>query len=249
MTVPNPTPDADDAMSEAVEVIQADREACAAYVAKAFGLSYAKSVMEAGRWPDLTQAFARHRLAASERDAAREAGARALTAGLDGAPSLEVMAIVIRQSVITFGGVVQTKLPEQVADALLSIPSPEAPATKPHQSAGDVERMREALRRLASDVMLCPRHNRGGVLDAHIDAIRDAARAALTDPMGGVTETGEIPEGWKLVPVEPTGAMLRQAAKSRGYSGIPPHDDWLTVYHAMLAASPSSPVSRMEEGS
>lgn len=77
-------------------------------------------------------------------------------------------------------------------------------------------------------------------------ALRFAALATLTDPMGGVTETVEIPEGWKLVPFEPTEAMVEAAVN---YRPLPIEARIRTVWCDMLAASPSSPVSRMEEGS
>jgi len=43
---------------------EADRIAAAEYVSKAFGEQYRHSVLNEGRWPDLVQAFRRHRLAA-----------------------------------------------------------------------------------------------------------------------------------------------------------------------------------------
>lgn len=46
-----------------IKPTQADLEAAAEYVSKAFGEIYRKSVLNEGRWPDLVQAFARHRLA------------------------------------------------------------------------------------------------------------------------------------------------------------------------------------------
>lgn len=55
-----------------VEVTQADIEAAAEYVSITFGRRYATSVRKEGRWPDLVEAFARHRLAALE-EAARVA--------------------------------------------------------------------------------------------------------------------------------------------------------------------------------
>lgn len=64
---------------EKIEVRQCDREAAAAYIAVSFGERYRKSVLHEGRWPDLAQAFARHRQAAEaaaiERAAAYVEGA------------------------------------------------------------------------------------------------------------------------------------------------------------------------------
>lgn len=51
-------------------------------------------------------------------------------------------------------------------------------------------------------------------------------------------ETARVPEGWKLVPVEPTERM-----QVRGYTAMAPetaeHVDTEAVYRAMLAAAPS----------
>jgi hypothetical protein len=63
---------------------------------------------------------------------------------------------------------------------------------------------------------------------------------------------GAAPEGWKLVPVEPTEAML-QAASAK-WHGMGPkvmarHIRWLTAdYKAMLAAAPTPTNSEKEEG-
>lgn len=46
------------------QITQEDREAAAAYVAIAFGERYTKVIMEGVGWSHLTQAFARHRIAA-----------------------------------------------------------------------------------------------------------------------------------------------------------------------------------------
>ncbi len=50
-----------------------------------------------------------------------------------------------------------------------------------------------------------------------------------------------IPEGWKLVPVEPTGAMLEVA---RGHGSY--HRQAEYVYRAMLAAAPEPPAHRQQ---
>ena len=46
---------------EILPVVQGNLEAAADYVKIAFGNRYRASVLNEGRWPDLVQAFARHR--------------------------------------------------------------------------------------------------------------------------------------------------------------------------------------------
>ena len=56
----------------------------------------------------------------------------------------------------------------------------------------------------------------------------DAVRAALAN-------RPEIPDGWKLVPIEPTKDMMAAARVNRAYPLSTDHQLW----HAMLAAAPS----------
>ncbi|MFY4709945.1 hypothetical protein [Burkholderia glumae] len=67
------------------------------------------------------------------------------------------------------------------------------------------------------------------------DRLRNAARALLTSPRAAV------PEGWKLVPVEPTPEMV-SAGEHVAYSDVayaPPE----IAYRAMLDAAPAAPVA------
>lgn len=48
-------------------VEQCDVDRTADYIARAFGHEYGRSVLRERRWPDLIEAFARHRLAEQER--------------------------------------------------------------------------------------------------------------------------------------------------------------------------------------
>lgn len=51
----------------------------------------------------------------------------------------------------------------------------------------------------------------------------------------------DIPQGWKLVPVEPTQEMLVAGARTVGdfYSEAGPYPRSKAMYRAMLAATPS----------
>jgi len=53
-----------------------------------------------------------------------------------------------------------------------------------------------------------------------------------------------VPEGWKLVPVKPTPAMLEGMAALDGYvlreKEVFPYQRYADYYEAMLAAAPSS---------
>lgn len=50
-----------------------------------------------------------------------------------------------------------------------------------------------------------------------------------------------VPVGWKLVPVEPTDAMVQQAINIGGWRA----DSWKQVYRAMLSAAPTTPTNSL----
>jgi len=93
----------------------------------------------------------------------------------------------------------------------------------------------------------------------HLEAeiCRRAASALSSVPTAGEEE--QAPEGWVLVPKEPTEAMIRAFAEASwkkredGYSQSPtehPEDGGGSIgygYRAMLAASPAQPVQGMHE--
>lgn len=96
-------------------------------------------------------------------------------------------------------------------------------------------------------------------LDWHHDKTMHALRAALNQPQ---VNSPEIPEGWRLVPVEPTEEM-RDAGKDAHYEAetrTSDSDAWsLTgfahrvvrasyIYRAMLAAAPQPPVVEQPQG-
>lgn len=58
---------------------------------------------------------------------------------------------------------------------------------------------------------------------------------------------GGVPDGWKLVPVEPTDEMEAAAENDYEQRGET-FPDWKAKYRAMLAAAPASPVSTVEQG-
>lgn len=75
--------------------------------------------------------------------------------------------------------------------------------------------------------------------DAAERAIEDAATALRLSAGGGV------PEGWKLVPVEPTPEMIGSGGlasfKSDMATGLNVREGLISAYKAMLAASPTAP--------
>ena len=84
------------------------------------------------------------------------------------------------------------------------------------------------------------KQQRHEALDAEVKQISDAIgalRAALEQPQ---VNSPEIPEGWKLVPVEPTTKMIDAA---RSQSSFP-----AGVWRAMLAAAPQPPVVEQPQG-
>ena len=78
-------------------------------------------------------------------------------------------------------------------------------------------------------------------------AIKDA-HVALASP---ALESAAVPDGWQLVPKEPTEEMLESGRKAyfgaRAYSDTTPDQAQRLDYIAMLAAAPSPPVQPTEE--
>jgi len=74
--------------------------------------------------------------------------------------------------------------------------------------------------------------------DAH-----DALISALSTK-GREAVAAAVPEGWKLVPVEPTGTMIAAGREDQDRSG---GISYSGIYRAMLAAAPS-PLARREAG-
>ena len=72
---------------------------------------------------------------------------------------------------------------------------------------------------------------------SHI-AARRALRAALKQPQ---VNSPEIPEGWKLVPVEPADSQIR-AAQDTWWYACNCETYWDQIYAAMIAAAPQPPV-------
>jgi hypothetical protein len=101
----------------------------------------------------------------------------------------------------------------------------------------------DALRRLSEDVMRCidaswkPGYardysNLGPILAEYVGDLRNALRSET--PAGG---TAKVPEGWKLVPVEPTHPMWSAAIDA--YYSIDNADGLRGVLRAAIAAAPS----------
>ena len=91
------------------------------------------------------------------------------------------------------------------------------------------------------------------------EALREQQEINLSDPAvqkrlaaqwgyvpAGAQPAPSVPEGWKLVPIEPTHEMMRSAQKADHDHGD--HEEWLEydgedvkrVYRAMLAAAPEA---------
>jgi hypothetical protein len=56
-----------------------------------------------------------------------------------------------------------------------------------------------------------------------------------------------VPDGWKLVPIEPTEAMLDDGQESLARVIDPTFEDVLSAYKAMLSAAPDCPQPIVEE--
>ena len=87
-------------------------------------------------------------------------------------------------------------------------------------------------------------------LEAQLESIGAGGVEPLrrADHLRGVTKM--VPQGWKLVPVEPTLAMIR-AGRDTPLAGEADDDspeDYRCVYRAMLAAAPQPPVARRPDG-
>lgn len=80
------------------------------------------------------------------------------------------------------------------------------------------------------------------------DGYRAEARATiLAYESAKAASAREVPEGWKLVPVEPTDEMMKAGAQTdekaiQGGYLYPDEDSVGLVYAAMLSASPALPV-------
>lgn len=96
----------------------------------------------------------------------------------------------------------------------------------------------QALQSLHLGIAMYPN---GGTAAVAIQATIDALRAALDQPQ---VNSPEIPEGWRLVPVEPTDDMLYDIQE---YSHIlPPRGK--RIWAHMLAAAPQPPAVEQPQG-
>lgn len=75
-------------------------------------------------------------------------------------------------------------------------------------------------------------------------------QATHDDPFAGaikrfVDENQAVPDGWKLVPMEPSREMLISGvhAFQHAYSSLDALRDWQACYKAMLSAAPTPPTS------
>ena len=76
--------------------------------------------------------------------------------------------------------------------------------------------------------------------DAAMREFDDAWREKLP-PAPGAQPAPSIPEGWKLVPIEPTGEMINKVIDERLTALVSGKDhSMLDIYHAMLAAAPEA---------
>lgn len=59
-------------------------------------------------------------------------------------------------------------------------------------------------------------------------------------------ENQAVPEGWKLVPMEPTETMISRGVNEfqhTRYIGVDSRADWKACYRGMLAVAPTPPTS------
>lgn len=169
------------------------------------------------------------------------------------AMKLDEMALGAAMNAISY--VCQTK---DVADAILAYLTS---ATPPDELSGDpgelIDKMADAIRgdtvlddtpweMLSEDRKIGWRGDAERALAVVKEYLTSQAATALRLSAGG-----GVPEGWKLVPVEPTpemiGAFWRQ--KNCGTQGVgergPQTDDY-SAYRAMLAASPTVEAGHVE---
>jgi hypothetical protein len=69
----------------------------------------------------------------------------------------------------------------------------------------------------------------------------------VAPPADTVKQEAVIPEGWKLVPIEPTEAMLDDGQEALARVIDPTFEDVLSAYKAMLSAAPDCPHPIVEE--
>lgn len=94
---------------------------------------------------------------------------------------------------------------------------------------------------------MCNRQGDGWTVPLYLTAIEPVA-ASPGVPDGMARLQGSVPEGWKLVPVEPTEAMMNAApaSYSSSFMAIWPKICG-DIYRALLAAAPASPKQRSGE--
>ena len=104
---------------------------------------------------------------------------------------------------------------------------------EPHKTSREEIRT-EALQTAAMALRLFKSLDRYEYLPSqqHPQPVSQSVRSETAKP-----DTAKVPEGWKLVPVEPTDAMV--AGGYRAYASRLSYDMARTTYRAMLAAAPS----------
>jgi len=124
------------------------------------------------------------------------------------------------------------------------------------------EQMREALAGLLARYVGLVESGDAGNWDAEEEPEVIAARAALTAPAAEVPEQstrlrGGVPEGWKLMPVEPTPEMVSdggfaETSFSDSYRGdclaYIGDDAAKACWKAMLQAAPQAPAAALDAG-
>ncbi len=80
----------------------------------------------------------------------------------------------------------------------------------------------------------------------HVSALACKARAALSAP-----PAAGVPEGWKLVPIEPTAEMVQAALDKPAFDPLGDLLPWShitrTSYAAMIKAAPTPPASEQQQ--
>ena len=79
--------------------------------------------------------------------------------------------------------------------------------------------------------------DRNGTLCNTVSHVRASDKPLYLAP--GAQPAPSIPEGWRLVPVEPT-EVMKHAGRAAGWSNAVAYNETRDIYKAMLAAAPEA---------
>lgn len=141
-------------------------------------------------------------------------------------------------AVVTFSNVEGLDVLAEVVQRIRSIAFPTAPVQAQEPVPEAAQQNGGLIRAALIDLLALERHTLAGALtfEAQSDCgVRFArARQALSAPAQPVA----VPDGWKLVPTEPTEAMMHAA------QDVPAPRPYGAVYRTMLAVTPAAPAAQ-----